>query len=174
MIKINLLGGSTDGGGGSVLKPLEVTPLATEQEFIPDGFTGYSYVKVKGAAEAGLTEPLSVKSTNTVQEFLPSVLGFEKVTVEAMNYETLTVVPSLRDQIFTPKGDIDGYSAVIVEGIKSAQEITCDSSINEQVLLPRDFGNNDFFSKVTVNPYTVEDLHLDITKDVINKTDVAL
>lgn len=170
MIKINLLGASNDGGGGSVLKPLEVTPLATEQEFIPDGFTGYSYVRVKGAAEAGLTEPITVKSTNTVQEFLPSVLGFEKVTVEAMNYETLTVVPSLKDQIFTPKGDIDGYSAVIVEGIKSAQEITCDSSINEQVLLPRDFGNNDFFSKVTVNPYTVEDLHLDITKDVINKT----
>ena len=172
MIKINLLGGSTDGGGGSVLKPLEVTPLATEQEFIPDGFTGYSYVRVKGGAEAGLTEPLTVKSTNAVQEISPAEgkLGFEKVTVQAMNYETLTVVPSLRDQIFTPKGDIDGYSAVIVEGIKSAQEITCDSSINEQVLLPKDFGNNDFFSKVTVNPYTVEDLHLDITSDVINKT----
>ena len=74
MIKINLLGASNDGGGGSVLKPLEVTPLAVEQEFIPDGFTGYSYVKVKGAAEAGLTEPITVKSTNEVQEFLPSVL----------------------------------------------------------------------------------------------------
>ena len=137
MIKINLLGGSTDGGGGSVLKPLEVTPLATEQEFIPDGFTGYSYVRVKGGAEAGLTEPLTVKSTNEIQEISPAEdkLGFDKITVEPIKYDTLH----------------------------------CDSSTNAQVIMPEDSGN-EYFNKVIVSPYTLDDFHIDITKDSVNKT----
>ena len=137
MIKINLLGASNDGGGGSVLKPLEVTPLAAEQEYIPDGFTGYSYVRVKGAAEAGLTKPLTVKSTNTVQEISPDSdkLGFDKITVEPISYDTLQ----------------------------------CDSSTNAQVIMPQESGN-EYFNKVIINPYTLDDFHIDITKDAVNKT----
>lgn len=137
MIKINLLGASNDGGGGSVLKPLEVTPLATEQEFIPDGFTGYSYVRVKGAAEAGLTKPLTVKSTNEIQEISPDSdkLGFDKITVEPISYDTLH----------------------------------CDSSTNAQVILPEASGN-EYFNKVIIGPYTLDDFHIDITKDSVNKT----
>lgn len=137
MIKINLLGASNDGGGGSVLKPLEVTPLAVEQEYIPDGFTGYSYVRVKGAAEAGLTKPLTVKSTNEIQEISPDSdkLGFDKITVEPISYDTLH----------------------------------CDSSTNAQVILPEASGN-EYFNKVIINPYTLDDFHIDITKDSVNKT----
>lgn len=137
MIKINLLGSSSDGGGGSVLKPLEVTPLAKEQEYIPDGFTGYSYVRVKGAAEAGLTEPLTVKSTNELQEISPAEdkLGFDTITVEPISYDTLQ----------------------------------CDSSTNAQVIMPENIGI-EYFDKVIINPYTLDDFNIDITKDSVNKT----
>lgn len=111
MIKINLLGASNDGGGGSVLKPLEVTPLATEQEFIPDGFTGYSYVRVKGGAEAGLTEPLTVKSTNEVQEISPAEgkLGFDTITVEPITYDTLHCDSSTNAQVIMPEDSGNEY-----------------------------------------------------------------
>ena len=111
MIKINLLGASNDGGGGSVLKPLEVTPLATEQEFIPDGFTGYSYVRVKGGAEAGLTEPLTVKSTNEVQEISPAEgkLGFDNITVEPITYDTLHCDSSTNAQVIMPQDSGNEY-----------------------------------------------------------------
>ena len=111
MIKINLLGASNDGGGGSVLKPLEVTPLATEQEFIPNGFTGYSYVRVAGAAEAGLTEPLTVKSTNEAQEISPAEgkLGFDKITVEPIVYDTLHCDSSTNAQVIMPEDSGNEY-----------------------------------------------------------------
>lgn len=111
MIKINLLGASNDGGGGSVLKPLEVTPLATEQEYIPDGFTGYSYVRVKGGAEAGLTEPLTVKSTNEAQEISPAEdkLGFDKITVEPITYDTLHCDSSTNAQVIMPEDSGNEY-----------------------------------------------------------------
>ena len=118
MIKINLLGASNDGGGGSVLKPLEVTPLATEQEFIPDGFTGYSYVRVKGGAEAGLTEPLTVKSTNEAQEISPAEgkLGFDKITVEPIVYDTLHCDSSTNAQVIMPQESGNEYFNKVIIG----------------------------------------------------------
>lgn len=162
MIKINLLGASNDGGGGSVLKPLEVTPLATEQEFIPDGFTGYSYVNVKGAAEAGLTEPLTVKSSEQAQEIMPSNLGFDKITVEPWILDNIEVKSTLQEQIFTATHD--AIKKVTVKAIK-AHDLTIDSSTVKQIFTAGEgeWADIDYFTSIAVNPYELEELIADVS-----------
>ena len=162
MIKINLLGGSTDGGGGSVLKPLEVTPLATEQEFIPDGFTGYSYVRVKGAAEAGLTESISVKSSEQAQEIMPAKLGFDKITVEPWILDEIEVKSTLNDQIFTATND--AIKKVTVKAVK-AHDLTIDSSTVKQIFTAGEgeWADIDYFTSIAVNPYELEELVADVS-----------
>lgn len=162
MIKINLLGASNDGGGGSVLKPLEVTPLATEQEFIPDGFTGYSYVNVKGAAEAGLTEPLTVKSSEQAQEIMPSNLGFDKITVEPWILDNIEVKSTLQEQIFTATHD--AIKKVTVKAIK-AHDLTVDSSTVKQIFTAGEgeWADIDYFTSIAVNPYELEELVADVS-----------
>ena len=181
MIKINLLGASNDGGGGSVLKPLEVTPLATEQEFIPDGFTGYSYVKVKGAAEAGLTEPLTVKSTEQAQEIMPTNLGFDKITVEPWILDNIEVKSTLNDQIFTATHD--AIKKVTVKAVK-AHDLTVDSSTVKQIFTAGEgeWADIDYFTSIAVNPYELEELIADVsvsdqvftpTKDGFSKVTIS-
>ena len=181
MIKINLLGASNDGGGGSVLKPLEVTPLATEQEFIPDGFTGYSYVKVKGAAEAGLTEPLTVKSSEQTQEIMPANLGFDKITVEPWILDNIEVKSTLNDQIFTATHD--AIKKVTVKAVK-AHDLTVDSSTVKQIFTPGEgeWADIDYFTSIAVNPYELEELIADVsvsdqvftpTKDGFSKVTIS-
>ena len=181
MIKINLLGASNDGGGGSVLKPLEVTPLATEQEFIPDGFTGYSYVKVKGAAEAGLTEPLTVKSSEQAQEIMPTKLGFDKITVEPWILDEIEVKSTLNDQIFTASND--AIKKVTVKAVK-AHDLTVDSSTVKQIFTAGEgeWSNIDYFTSIAVNPYELEELVADVsvsdqvftpTKDGFSKVTIS-
>ena len=181
MIKINLLGASNDGGGGSVLKPLEVTPLATEQEFIPDGFTGYSYVKVKGASEAGLTEPLTVKSTEQTQEIMPSNLGFDKITVEPWILDNIEVKSTLQEQIFTATHD--AIKKVTVKAVK-AHDLTIDSSTVKQIFTPGEgeWADIDYFTSIAVNPYELEELIADVsvsdqvftpTKDGFSKVTIS-
>ena len=181
MIKINLLGASNDGGGGSVLKPLEVTPLATEQEFIPDGFTGYSYVKVKGAAEAGMTEPISVKSSEQAQEIMPTKLGFDKVTVEPWILDEIEVKSTLNDQIFTATHD--AIKKVTVKAVK-AHDLTVDSSTVKQIFTAGEgeWSNIDYFTSIAVNPYELEELVADVsvsdqvftpTKDGFSKVTIS-
>lgn len=162
MIKINLLGASNDGGGGSVLKPLEVTPLATEQEFIPDGFTGYSYVNVKGAAEAGLTEPLTVKSSEQAQEIMPSNLGFDKITVEPWILDNIEVKSTLQEQIFTATHD--AIKKVTVKAIK-AHDLTIDSSTVKQIFTAGEgeWADIDYFTSIAINPYELEELIADVS-----------
>ena len=181
MIKINLLGASNDGGGGSVLKPLEVTPLATEQEFIPDGFTGYSYVNVKGAAEAGLTEPLTVKSSEQAQEIMPSNLGFDKITVEPWILDNIEVKSTLNDQIFTATHD--AIKKVTVKAVK-AHDLTVDSSTVKQIFTAGEgeWADIDYFTSIAVNPYELEELVADVsvsdqvftpTKDGFSKVTIS-
>lgn len=181
MIKINLLGASNDGGGGSVLKPLEVTPLATEQEFIPDGFTGYSYVKVKGAAEAGLTEPLTVKSSEQTQEIMPANLGFDKITVEPWILDNIEVKSTLNEQIFTATND--AIKKVTVKAVK-AHDLTIDSSTVKQIFTAGEgeWSDIDYFTSIAVNPYELEELVADVsvsdqvftpTKDGFSKVTIS-
>ena len=181
MIKINLLGASNDGGGGSVLKPLEVTPLATEQEFIPDGFTGYSYVRVKGAAEAGLTEPLTVKSSEQAQEIMPANLGFDKITVEPWILDNIEVKSTLQEQIFTATHD--AIKKVTVKAVK-AHDLTVDSSTVKQIFTPGEgeWADIDYFTSIAVNPYELEELIADVsvsdqvftpTKDGFSKVTIS-
>ena len=181
MIKINLLGASNDGGGGSVLKPLEVTPLATEQEFIPDGFTGYSYVKVKGAAEAGMTEPISVKSSEQAQEIMPTKLGFDKITVEPWILDEIEVKSTLNDQIFTATND--AIKKVTVKAVK-AHDLTIDSSTVKQIFTAGEgeWADIDYFTSIAINPYELEELVADVsvsdqvftpTKDGFSKVTIS-
>ena len=181
MIKINLLGASNDGGGGSVLKPLEVTPSVTEQEFIPDGFTGYSYVKVKGAAEAGMTEPISVKSSEQAQEIMPTKLGFDRVTVEPWILDEIEVKSTLNDQIFTATHD--AIKKVTVKAVK-AHDLTVDSSTVKQIFTAGEgeWADIDYFTSIAVNPYELEELVADVsvsdqvftpTKDGFSKVTIS-
>ena len=181
MIKINLLGASNDGGGGSVLKPLEVTPLVTEQEFIPDGFTGYSYVKVKGAADSGMTEPISVKSSEQAQEIMPTKLGFDRVTVEPWILDDIEVKSTLNDQIFTATHD--AIKKVTVKAVK-AHDLTVDSSTVKQIFTPGEgeWADIDYFTSISVNPYELEELIADVslsdqvftpTKDGFSKVTIS-
>lgn len=181
MIKINLLGASNDGGGGSVLKPLEVTPLAVEQEFIPNGFTGYSYVRVAGVADAGLTEPLTVKSTEQSQEIITDKIGFDRVTVEPWILDEIEVKSTLQEQIFTATND--AIKKVTVKAVKS-HELTADSSTVKQIFTAGEgeWADIDCFTSIAVNPYELEELVADVsvsdqvftpTKDGFSKVTIS-
>lgn len=182
MIKINLLGASNDGGGGSVLKPLDITPLAVEQEFIPDGFTGYSYVKVASAGDAGLTEPVTVKSAEgEAQEIFPDKLGFDKITVEPWILDEIEVKSTLQEQLFTATND--AIKKVTVKAIK-AHDLTIDSSTVKQIFTAgeSEWSDIDYFTAIAINPYELEELVADVsvsdqvftpTKDGFSKVTIS-
>lgn len=142
-----------------------------------------------GQLDASLV-PLEVDSSTVAQSIMPSGDGFSSVTVNPYTVESLTVDPSTMPQAIIPE-NASAFSSVTVnpvnasidsdiqpgnirEGVEilgvegtfqggTLQAKTADSSLSIQTITP-DAGNYGL-SNVVVNPYTTEQITLDVSQN---------